>query len=111
MIVHNKPQLVFDGPFDQRDAEECRVRGYCGYAMAELASGEQYGLVFYDPVRLVQDLADEAEAGRGFIADPGLVILPEVTRDYMQAAIEQLEKEGFFKMMRPRQASDQTVQR
>jgi hypothetical protein len=111
MIARKKPRLVFDGPFDDREAAECKARGYRSHVWAELASGERYSIVFYDAVRLAQDLADEAEAGNPCIAEPGLIVLEELTEDNMQAAIERLADEGYFASLRTSSEMESTVRR
>ena len=35
--------------------------------------------MFYDPVRLQQDLEEEVKAGRPLIAEPGMIVIPEIT--------------------------------
>ena len=109
MIAQNGPRLVFDGPFDEREAAECQARGYRSHVWAELPDGDRYALVFYDAVRLAQDLADEAAAGSPYLAEAGLVVLEKVTADNMQAAIERLAEEGYFESLRPAPKTDSSV--
>ncbi len=111
MISHNKPRLVIEGAFDEREAAECQARGYRSHVWAELASGERYPLVFYDPVRLAQDLESEAESGNPFLAEPGLIVLEEVTRENMQAAIDRLAEDGYFVALRPEKELDSAKSR
>jgi len=101
MISQNNPRLVFEGSFDQREAAECQARGYRSHVSAELADGERFPLVFYDPVRLTQDLESEVESGSPCLAEPGLIVLEEVTREKMQAAVNRLAEEGYFDALRP----------
>lgn len=95
MIAHKKPRLVFDGQFDEREAAESEAKGYRSNVWAELANGDRYEIVFYDAVRLAQDLADE-----NCIAEPGLIVVESVTQGNMQAAIERLAEEGYFDSLR-----------
>ena len=101
MIASRKPELVFQGGFDQREAMECRDRGYRSHVCVKFSTGECYPVVFYDPIRLQQDLDDEAKIGNAFIAEPGLIVVPEVTLDYMHKAVLQLAENGFFDSLRP----------
>ena len=73
------PRLVFKYPFDAMAAHDAEARGYLGYAAVELGDGRRYPVVFYDPVRLQQDLEVETGEGRAFIAEPGRIVVPEVT--------------------------------
>jgi hypothetical protein len=106
MIASRNPELIFEGGFGDRDEMESRDRGYRSHVCVKLASGERYPVVFYDADRLQQDLEVEAKTGNAFIAEPGLIVLPEVTLQNMQKAIEQLAKQGFFECLRP---IDQTL--
>lgn len=101
MIANRQPELIFEGEFDEREEAECRDRGYRSHVRVELARGEQFPVVFYDAVRLQQDLADETKSGSPFIAEPGLIVLPEVTRKNMEIAVCRLAEEGFFEALRP----------
>jgi hypothetical protein len=100
MVALHPPKLVFQHPFDEAAAYEAEVRGYLGYAAVELSDGTRYPVVFYDPVRLQQDLEVEAGEGRAFIAEPGMIVIPEVTLGRMQDAIERLFQNGFFDSLR-----------
>ncbi len=90
-------RLVFDGGFNQRDAEEAVSGGYRSHVWAELQDGSLHRLTFYDPVRLSQMLEDETVLGRPFVADQGLIVVREVTRENMEFAVRLLVEEGFFK--------------
>jgi hypothetical protein len=58
--------------------------------------GQGTASLFFDPVRLTQELEQEARLGRPFIGEPGLIVVPEVTRKYMETAARTLADEGFF---------------
>ncbi len=90
------PRLVFKYPFDAMAAHDAEARGYLGYAAVELGDGRRYPVVFYDPVRLQQDLEVETGEGRAFIAEPGMIVVPEVTLFRMQEAVLRLSQVGFF---------------
>lgn len=101
MIAKSRPQVVFENGFDAREAAEARDRGYRSHVWVEFASGERFPVIFYDPTRLQQDLDDEIKQGSPFIAEPGLIVLPEVTRENMEKAVFALVDEGFFDALRP----------
>jgi hypothetical protein len=90
------PKLVFRHPFDAMAAHDAEVRGYLGYAAVELKDGKRYPVVFYDPIRLQQDLEVETGEGRAFIAEPGMIVIPVVTLVRMQEAVLRLCQIGFF---------------
>ncbi len=93
------PKLVFTHPFGEREAYEAEARGYLGYAAVEL-NGCRIPVVFYDPVRLQQDLEEEAVSGNAFIAEPGMIVVTAVTKENMESAVTKLFKEGYFNSFR-----------
>ncbi|QDV18438.1 hypothetical protein Pan153_30960 [Gimesia panareensis] len=96
MTNSNLAILQFDYPFDERTAEEAADRGFWEHCHVELPNGTKHPIVFYDAVRLAQDLEEEASQGRPFLAERGMVILQDVTKQNMESAVEQLVKEAFF---------------
>lgn len=89
-------KLCFDYEFSTQIAAETAIRGYWGHAHVELANGTKHPVVFYDAVRLAQDLEEEASQGRPFIAENGLIVLESITLENMESAVSTLVKEGFF---------------
>jgi len=55
MIASQKPELIFEGGFDEREAIECLDRGYRSHVCIKFSKGDCYPIVFYDPFRLQQD--------------------------------------------------------
>ncbi|MDX6704553.1 MAG: hypothetical protein QOK16_749 [Solirubrobacteraceae bacterium] len=88
--------LVFQAPFDEYEQTDARDRGYVGHASVRTAPDATYKVTFYDTVRLPQDLEYEIQTGRMCIADPGLIVLPEVTLENMETAVRHLFEEGYF---------------
>jgi hypothetical protein len=43
----------------------------------------------------------DAKAGNPYVAEPGLIVLPEVTLEYMQKAVRRLAQAGFFESLIP----------
>jgi hypothetical protein len=101
MLNNDFPKLIFEGEFDPREEMECRDRGYRSHVAVELENGERFPVVFYDAVRLRQDLDAEINLGNWCVAEPGLILLPEVTRLNMERAVNQLAEEGYFDSLRP----------
>lgn len=93
-------KLIFKGGFDEREAFEAQARGYRSHVTVELCNGQQFAVVFEDPVRLTQDLQDEANLGSAFIAELGLIVVPEVTLEFMEKAVAKLAQEGYFDSLR-----------
>jgi hypothetical protein len=90
------PKLRFVGGFSDKDAFDAQGAGYLSHVMVEFGDGRLYPVFFYDIVRLQQDLEENVKLGRPFIADPGMIVVEEVTPEAMKHAVEQLSREGFF---------------
>ena len=93
---HVAPKLRFAREFSDKDAFDAQSRGYLSHVMVELDEGRLYPVFFYDVVRLQQDLEENARLGRPFIADPGMIVVEEITPEAMKHAVEHLSREGFF---------------
>jgi hypothetical protein len=107
MVAVQSPRLVFRYPFDEAAAHDAEARGYLAYAAVELSDGIRYPVVFYDPVRLQQDLEVEVGEGRAFIAEPGMIVVPEVTLARMQETVERLFQMGFFDSLKGEPSPEQ----
>jgi len=95
--------------FDERAEWEAESKGWLQGVTVELADGNRYPVFFYDPVRLSQDLEAEASQGRPYAAEPGMIVLPQVTRAAISEAVKQLVGAGFFNHLRPLPAGRQNV--
>jgi hypothetical protein len=94
------PRLHFDSYFEER-AWEVSAKGYYGNLVVELEDGLRYAVFFYDPVRLAQDLQMETENGRPYIAEQGMVVIPEISETNMRLAVQKLHGDGWFNHLRP----------
>lgn len=103
------PLLVFESPFDERAQYEAKARGYLSHAMVQQSDGTTYPVVFYDTVRLAQDLEYEVSIGKMCVADVGMIVLPDVTLENMRIAVNKLTDEGYFKGLKPIQEGPEVV--
>jgi hypothetical protein len=83
-------EVVFPDWYDERGEWEANSKGWLQGVELRFAHGDVHSLFFYDPVRLAQDLEVETKQGRPFIAVPGMVVIPEVTREAILAAVAKL---------------------
>lgn len=90
------PKLHFEGGFNERDAFEAEARGYRSHVTVELPDGSMHPVVFWDAVRLRQDLEEEASRGNPYIAERGMIVLESVTLENMTMSVRRLAEEGFF---------------
>ncbi len=96
VVETGNAKMIFDGGFDELDAFNALGAGYRGAVTVELEDGSRYPVVFYDVVRLQQDLDDEVKQGTPFVAERGMIVLSEVSLDNMKAAVTRLQKQGYF---------------
>ena len=94
------PRLLFGDGHDERSKDEMTDRGYVSNVYVETERG-RYPVYFSDPTRLRQDLESEAQWGRPYFAEPGLIVVPEVTVEAMTKAIEALHGDGYFDHLQP----------
>jgi hypothetical protein len=93
-------QIVFPKWYDERGEWEAKEKGWLDGVEIHLANGATQPLFFYDPVRLAQDLEAETKQGRPVISQPGMIVIPEVTRDAILVAVDKLVDEEILPFMR-----------
>src|SRR5262245_40154856 len=87
--------------YDDRLEFETPSKGYLRDVVVSLEDGSSYKLFFIDPVRLEQDLQADVANGREYYAEPGMVVLTEVTTESIHKAVSGLWREGFFRWLKP----------
>jgi len=93
--------ISFPEGYDDRLAFETPSKGYLRDVVVHLEDGSSYKLFFIDPVRLQQDLQADVASGHEYYAEPGMIVLPEVTTETIQKAVSGLWREGFFRWLKP----------
>lgn len=91
-----EPTIIFTCDFDERTAWEAEQKGWFEAIAVRLPCGPEIPLAFRDPVRLAQDLEFDLTQGRFCIAELALIVIPKVTKYYMENAIRQLYADGYF---------------
>ncbi len=94
-------QVVFSPWYDERGEWEAEAKGWLQGVEVRFSNGDVHSLFFYDPVRLAQDLQAETEHGNPFIAHPGLVVIPAISRHAIVNAISKLVEANFFPRHQP----------
>ena len=82
--------------FEARGEFEISGKGYLGQVVVQFEDGKRYELFFYDPVRMAQDLEEESKLGRPYLAEPNLILVPEVTAANIRRAVTGLGQAGYF---------------
>jgi hypothetical protein len=93
---HSQPILSFGATWSERDDLEAASKGYRGDCKVELPDKRVFSVYFYDPIRLQQDLAYEK-----MIAEVGLIVIDELTRERMEDAVVKLWQNGYFENFKP----------
>ncbi len=96
-------RLLLPEDFDERAEVEAELRGYLSHARVQLDDGRIFPVFFVDPVRLRQELEDSDPP---VFAEVGLIVVPDVTRRAMEAAVAFLACGRFFEFLRPLQEGD-----
>jgi hypothetical protein len=110
MSEKSHPYTVLFPPwFDEQFELETVAKGYLRDVEIRFDEGASYRLYFTDPVRLRQDAESEFEMGRIAFGEPGLVVIPEVTRANVLAAVEELFASKFFESFRPLPAGSNAI--
>src|SRR5438874_616664 len=93
--------IELPGEFDARDEAEMTMKGHLSNVVVRLEDGSRYELHFIDPARLSQELELDAKAGTPYFAEPGLIVIPEVTLPAVRATIERLAAGQYFRYLMP----------
>ena len=102
MKTRSGPRVIFPEGFDERAAFEASLKGWLK-AQVELEDGCRYAVYFSDPIRLQQDVDEAVKSERPCFAEPGLIIVSEVTIKTIQDAVQFLWKQGFFASLKAEQ--------
>lgn len=103
------PTIHWPEGFDARSEFETPMRGYLSDVTVQAEDGTSYSLFFIDPSRLRQELEYEVKSGSPFFAEPGMIVLPQVTTDAICAAVAKLWQQGYFGNLKPVVAGNEHV--
>ncbi|MBI2807875.1 MAG: hypothetical protein HYX68_23070 [Planctomycetes bacterium] len=96
MNTTGKYEVVFPEWYDERGEWEAKEKGWLQGVEVRFFNGSIHPVFFYDPVRLAQDLETDVKHGRPFVAQPGMVVLSEITRDAILDVVDKLVHEAYF---------------
>lgn len=98
--MNERPTLTFSCELDERGEWEIEQKGVFEHAVVRLPEGGSVPVCFWDPIRLSQDLETDLKHGGTCLAEPGMIVIPQVTVDNMRAAVEELYARGFFQYLK-----------
>lgn len=94
------PRLVSDHELD--DGYGIAPRGYRTDITVEIRQGVAFPIAFYEAAALCEELQARAKWGfGGFVAEPGLVVIPEISVASMKAAALELISIEYFQHLKP----------
>lgn len=96
MAQQDEPTLEFPYGFDEGIAFDAEQKGVYYYAVVRLTNGERVRVSFYDPFRVAQDLEREQGLEGSCVALPGMIVIPKVTRQYMESGVRELSSGDYF---------------
>jgi hypothetical protein len=95
-------KLVFPGEEFAREVEEGMDRGYLPRVLVEVCGSALYPVTFFSIEELHANFAcDPKKFPFPFIAATGMIVLPNITLERMQIAVEWLYENGYFEYMHP----------
>jgi hypothetical protein len=87
--------------FDDRAEVEMTWKGHLSGIIVRLADGTRYEVNLITAHRLTQELELSTKQGEPYFAEPGLIVLPEITLPAVRTVVKRLADEGFFQRLKP----------
>jgi len=93
-------------PFDKIEWE-VSAKGWYGGVTVELEDANVYEVSFIVPVRLSQeleslnDLKNKGLVSYTFVADVGMIVVPEITETSIRESVQRLYEMGWFERFTP----------
>lgn len=100
-LMHTAFTFHYPDDFDDRAVLEMTDKSYLAGAAVELPGRGRFAVSFFTPTRLRQELESVVGHGGSVLAEPGLVVIPDVTPEAILRAIPELIADGFFDYLRP----------
>ncbi len=95
-VISTKMQILYPIDWDERDNFEQPAKGWLEGVVVTLDDNTKHELSFYDLVRFKQEFEHSVSLGKTSYIVKGLIIVPSVTKENIEFAIEQAIKEGYF---------------
>lgn len=95
-----EPEYEIEWP-DYFEVDESVIRSKgCFSGLVVNAGGYAYRLNLYDHARLHQEIVDSFDRGEPLFCEENLVVVPEVDRTHIAAAVEELHRMNFAGLIR-----------
>ncbi len=87
-------EIVFP---DERSVSEAPDRGYLSHVIVEMRDGSRFPACFINIQTLREDLDQYSKLQQRFIAEVGMIVVPDLSLDTLTSAIATLFDRGYFK--------------
>lgn len=88
------------------DAYDDAARGYCSHVLVTIENGNTYRIEFDTPDNVQSELRQRLKIGEPCFYAVGLIIIPEITLEYMQKSVEFLVGQDYFESLQPIRKDD-----
>jgi hypothetical protein len=82
--------------WDEQDHLEREYKGWLDDIVVILDDGSEHKVCVYDIARLSQELDGEIQLGKSAFIQKGLLIVKSTSKEHIERAIFQAEKDGYF---------------
>lgn len=95
-------RLIFPFGFNVEDEQSAIEKGTWPWAVAEIPGLGFFPVWFVDPGACANAVTGALENSRQpCFAEPGLIVIPEVSREHMERAVAHLARTDYFHQRRP----------
>ena len=98
---HPQVKLVSPAKGLDRQLDVANERGFLSHALVEIGGTDFYPVCFYTCEEVSGELLEDPKYPFKFLAEIGMIVLPEITLDRMEKAVQRLYEQGYFRYMRP----------
>lgn len=97
--VDDRCDIVLPDDSDDRCLTKATERGYLSHVIVSMHDGSRYPLFFIEPIRIQQDLDRLSKSPPGFLAEIGLVIVPDLDLATLKSVVRNLIDRGYFRYL------------
>lgn len=98
---HPAVKLIFPAEGFQCQLGDADERGFLSHVLVEIDGTDFYPVCFYSIGELAGELREDPRYPDKVVAEIGMIVLPELSLDRMEKAVQWLCEKGYFRYMRP----------
>jgi hypothetical protein len=97
----NGPKVLFLESLTESYLGYMPSRGYASNVIVEIGDGQRFALSFFDYRTIRPELEAEERLGHPFFSQPAMVVLPEVTVQSIELAVDIAYRHRYFERLEP----------